>query len=103
MAVEDQIVSIFAGTNGYLDDIPAEDVQRFESELLDYVRTRKADLMQKIRDTGTLPDGDALADAVKDFGASFQQTSASAGEADVSKSSAAGAGPETSPETLETE
>ena len=42
---EEQIVSIFAGTNGYLDDIPTSDVQRFETELLDFVRTRHADLM----------------------------------------------------------
>jgi F-type H+-transporting ATPase subunit alpha len=103
MPVEDQIVSIFAGTNGYLDDIPAEDVQRYETELLDYVRTRKADMMLKIRETGSLPDGDALAEAVQDFGATFQPTSAGAGEADVTRSGAAGAGPETTPETLETE
>ena len=40
MAVEEQVVSIFAGTNGYLDDIPVADVRRFETELLDYMRTR---------------------------------------------------------------
>ena len=61
MAVEDQVVSIFAGTNGYLDDIPSSDVGRFETELLDYMRTRKADLMATIRDKGSLPEGDALA------------------------------------------
>ncbi len=41
MPVEEQVVSIFAGTNGYLDDIPASDVKRFETELLDFVRTRQ--------------------------------------------------------------
>jgi F-type H+-transporting ATPase subunit alpha len=76
MAVEDQIVSIFAGTNGYLDDIPATDVQRFETELLDYVHTRKSDLMQKVRETGTLPEGDALSEAVTAFKQSFQATAA---------------------------
>ena len=40
MAVEEQVVSIYAGTNGYLDDIPTSDVRRFEAELLDYMRTR---------------------------------------------------------------
>src|SRR6266576_302999 len=64
MAVEEQIVSIFAGTSGYLDDIPAADVQRFETELLDYVHTRKSDLMQKMRETGALPDGDGLAESI---------------------------------------
>src|SRR6476620_4650001 len=76
MAVEDQIVSIFAGTNGYLDDIPAGDVQRFEAELLDYMRTRKSDLMQSIRDTGALPGGDDLADAANAFKQGFQVTAA---------------------------
>src|ERR1700730_11771127 len=57
MSVEDQVVSIFAGTTGYLDDIPAGDVGRFEGELLDYMRTRKADLMATIRDKGSLPEG----------------------------------------------
>src|SRR5712671_6393127 len=52
MPVEEQVVSIFAGTTGALDDIPASDVGRFALELLDYMRTRKADLMGTIRDTG---------------------------------------------------
>jgi F-type H+/Na+-transporting ATPase subunit alpha len=80
MAVEEQIVSIFAGTNGYLDDIPASDVRRFEEELLDFVRTRHADLLHNVRNSGALPEGDALANAVTDFKAHFQPTTASAGE-----------------------
>jgi len=76
MAVEDQVVSIFAGTTGYLDDIPSSDVGRFERELLDYMRTRKADLMATIRDKGSLPDGDALAEAVTAFKSGFEPTSA---------------------------
>jgi F-type H+-transporting ATPase subunit alpha len=75
MAVEDQVVSIFAGTSGYLDDIPSSDVGRFETELLDYMRTRKSDLMTTIREKGSLPDGDALAAAVTDFKSGFQPTS----------------------------
>ena len=38
MPVEEQVVSIFAGTGGYLDDIPVDDVRRFEDELLEFVR-----------------------------------------------------------------
>jgi F-type H+-transporting ATPase subunit alpha len=74
MAVEEQVVSIFAGTNGYLDDIPADDVRRFETELLDYMRTRKGDVMNMIRDTGALPESDTLAAAVTDFKSTFQAT-----------------------------
>ena len=40
MPVEEQVVSIFAGTNGYLDDLPVGDVRRFEAELLESFRTR---------------------------------------------------------------
>ena len=75
MSVEDQVVSIFAGTTGYLDDIPSSDVGRFEIELLDYMRTRKADIMTTIREKGSLPDGDALAEAVTAFKSGFQPTS----------------------------
>jgi F-type H+-transporting ATPase subunit alpha len=80
MAVEEQIVSIYAGTNGYLDDIPTSDVRRFETELLDFARTRHADLMNTIRDSGALPEGDAVASAVTDFKAQFVPTAAAATE-----------------------
>jgi F-type H+-transporting ATPase subunit alpha len=103
MAVEDQIVSIFAGTNGYLDDIPVGDVNRFEEELLAYMETRRADLMQQIRNTGALPEGDALAQAVSDFKAQFVATTAGGGEADVLSATADSVGPAQSNETLETE
>jgi len=76
MPVEEQIVSIFAGTNGYLDDIPTSDVKRFENELLDFVRTRHADLLNKVRDSGAMPEGDTLATAVGDFKAQLVPTSA---------------------------
>ena len=35
MAMEDQVIALYAGINGYLDDLPVEDVQRFETELID--------------------------------------------------------------------
>src|SRR4249919_1041770 len=48
MRVEEQVVSIFAGTKGYLDDIPVADVRRFEAELLEAFRTRYRDLLDRI-------------------------------------------------------
>ena len=72
MPVEEQVVSIFAGTGGFLDDIPVADVRRFESELLEYMRTRHADLLDTIKSTGNVPEGDALKDAVNGFKESFQ-------------------------------
>ncbi|MGH9271347.1 MAG: F0F1 ATP synthase subunit alpha, partial [Ilumatobacteraceae bacterium] len=61
MPVEEQVVAIFAGTRGYIDDVPVPDVKRFESELLDYFRTRHGSLLDSIRTTG-VPDD--LADAI---------------------------------------
>ena len=74
MPVEEQVVSIYAGTDGYLDDIPVEDVQRFEPELLECIRTRHRDILDAIRETGALPEGDELADAVNAFKEQFQPT-----------------------------
>ncbi|HEY3723852.1 MAG TPA: F0F1 ATP synthase subunit alpha, partial [Acidimicrobiia bacterium] len=71
MAVEEQVVSIYCGTNGILDDLPAEQVRRFESDLLEDFRTRHVDILDAIRSTGQLPEGDKLADAIADFKARF--------------------------------
>jgi len=71
MAVEDQVVSIFAGTKGYLDDIPTGDVGRFESEMLEYLRSTHGSLMSDVR-TGAIPDG--LGDAIDSFKANFTVT-----------------------------
>src|SRR5579883_462939 len=49
MAVEEQVISIFAGTRGYLDNIAVGDVIRFERELLSLVRSKHADILESIR------------------------------------------------------
>ena len=49
MPVEEQVVSIFAGTKGYLDDVPVGDVRRFESELIDYIRTTHGALLDELK------------------------------------------------------
>ncbi len=49
--MEDQVVSVWTGTKGKLDDVPIEDVLRFESELLDYLR-RNTDVLPTIASTG---------------------------------------------------
>src|SRR5262249_19077048 len=104
MSVEEQVVSIYAGTNGYLDDIPASEVKRYETELLEYVRTRHTDLLIHIRDTGELPSAETLKTAVEDFTASFAAGLNEGGAAaDVTASDAASVGPEQSDETLRTE
>jgi F-type H+-transporting ATPase subunit alpha len=53
--VEEQTVSIWAGTTGKLDEVPVEDILRFESELLDYLR-RNSTVLTTIRETNDLKD-----------------------------------------------
>jgi F-type H+-transporting ATPase subunit alpha len=65
--VEEQVVAIYAGTEGYLDDIPVDDVSRFESELVQYVKSNHEGLLATIRDEKTLPEGDELKEAVSSF------------------------------------
>jgi F-type H+-transporting ATPase subunit alpha len=56
MPVDRQIVSIYAGTRGYLDDIPTEDVRRFEQGVLDYVSVRAPEIFEHFRTVGDFPD-----------------------------------------------
>jgi F-type H+/Na+-transporting ATPase subunit alpha len=79
MPVELQVVSVFAGTGGYLDDIPVSDVRRFETELHEYMRTRHPELLEQIRTTGT-HDPDPLAAGVQAFKELFTPTVAAGAE-----------------------
>ena len=53
--VERQIVAIYAGTQGFLDDLVIDDIKRFERELLDYVDVHASDVLEHIRTKGDLP------------------------------------------------
>ncbi|HZR96636.1 MAG TPA: F0F1 ATP synthase subunit alpha [Gaiellaceae bacterium] len=53
--MEEQVAAIYAGINGYLDDIPTAQVQRFQEELREHLRT-EGSVYGQIRDTGDLPD-----------------------------------------------
>jgi F-type H+-transporting ATPase subunit alpha len=54
--VEKQIVSIFAGTNGFLDDLPVEKVRAFEAELIRYVENAGSEILSEIREKKTISD-----------------------------------------------
>ena len=75
--VENQVVSIWAGGNGYLDDVPIEDVSRFESEFLEYLRRGHAGILQTIRESLDLSEDTitALKDAIEDFRRVFETSS----------------------------
>jgi F-type H+-transporting ATPase subunit alpha len=104
MPVEEQVVSIYAGTSGVLDDIPTNQVRRFEAELLEWIRGRHSGLLAEIRDTGAMPEGGALEAAVADFKRTFVETHGGTGApGDPSATDAEAPGAPASPETLETE
>ena len=75
--VERQVVSVWAGTTGQLDDVPVEDVRRFESEFLDHVQRDRGGIYDAIRETGELSDDtvSALQDAVDEFRRGFEKSS----------------------------
>ena len=71
--VAKQVVSIWAGTTGRLDDVPVEDIRRFEAEFLDYVSREHGDLLDSITTTGELSDENTatLEQAVDSFKQQF--------------------------------
>lgn len=74
MAVEEQVVVLWAMKNGYLDDVPVERVKEFQNKLQEYVTTRKADVLQSLRDKKAV-DKDTepmLKSAVEEFKQTFR-------------------------------
>src|SRR5947207_3437718 len=59
--VEEQVVSIWAGSNGFLDDVPIEDISRFETDFLDYLRRSHEGILQTIRESLALSEDTATA------------------------------------------
>ncbi len=72
--VEEQVISIFAVTEGHIDDISIGDVRRFEDELREFFRSRQPGLLSHIKDTGKLPEGDEVQNAIAEFKAAFEAT-----------------------------
>jgi F-type H+/Na+-transporting ATPase subunit alpha len=79
MSVERQVVSIWTGTTGRLDDVPVEDVNRFEAEFLDYLGTSHGKTFDVIRETLKLGD-DTIAELDKALDAFKSQFTTSSGE-----------------------
>jgi F-type H+/Na+-transporting ATPase subunit alpha len=74
MPVERQVVSVWAGTGGYLDDVPVDDVRRFENDFLDYLQRTHDGVYASIRETGQLTDDaeTTLKDAIEEFRRGFE-------------------------------
>ena len=74
MPVQEQVASMFAATRGYMDDVAIEDVRRFESEYLEFMRNAKADVLNAIKDTQKIDDDTEkqLRAAIEEFKKGFQ-------------------------------
>ena len=105
MPVEEQVVSIFAGTKGYLDDLPVADVRQFEESLLAHMRTRHAGVLSGIRTNPKADVPDELGGLVGSFKAQFVAAAADAAAAAVDPTAvdAAALGDAHSDKTLATE
>jgi F-type H+-transporting ATPase subunit alpha len=76
-AVEEQVVSLWAGTTGRLDEVPIEDVRRFEREFLDYISSKHQSVFDSITSTKKLEDDTILIleKAIEEFKKQFTTTS----------------------------
>ncbi|GEN95685.1 F0F1 ATP synthase subunit alpha [Pediococcus ethanolidurans] len=74
LAVEHQVLILYALTHGFLDKIAIDDILRFQDELIAYVDGSHDDLLDVIRKTGDLPDTDKMDAAIQEFADQFQPT-----------------------------
>jgi F-type H+-transporting ATPase subunit alpha len=73
MPMEEQVIVVYAGTNGFVDDYPVSVLGRYEKELLSFIKSRKASLLEQLKATGKL-EGDIeqqLRDALTEFAKQF--------------------------------
>ena len=73
MKMEEQVIAIYAGTNGFIDGYPLAAIGRYETELMSFVKARKADLLEGLRTSGSLDGGleKQLRDALEEFAKQF--------------------------------
>ena len=70
--VAEQVLAIYAVTNGFMDSVSADKIDEFEKGLRAWFATRHADMLESIVATGDLPDTEAMNQAIEDFRASFE-------------------------------
>jgi F-type H+/Na+-transporting ATPase subunit alpha len=92
MPVEEQVVSIYTGTRGFLDDLSVEDVRPFEAALLQYLRTDRRDLLEQIRTTKDLPSTDELDGAIRNVKKGFATLNTGSAQAGQARSGQAQSG-----------
>jgi len=73
MAMEEQVVSIYCGVNGFLDDIPADKVGEFEADFLKFIKSANADILTSIKNNKKIDDNTEanLKKAIVEFKSTF--------------------------------
>jgi F-type H+-transporting ATPase subunit alpha len=71
LPVEEQVLVIYAGSNGFVDDVPVSEVRRFEAEMLAFLRSNHPEILEHIRTSGQLPEEAALTKAIEAFKSGF--------------------------------
>lgn len=71
MPEEEQVISIFAGVNGFLDDLPADRVRDFETRLLEYLKSAHPEVLKDIKSLRKISDPDALKGIITKFKGTF--------------------------------
>ena len=71
VSTEDQVIALYAVTEGYFDKVPVDGIYEAEKNLLEFVKTRYSDMVNTIKETGELP-GDELKEAVTAFVATLE-------------------------------
>ncbi|GEP20054.1 F0F1 ATP synthase subunit alpha [Pediococcus argentinicus] len=74
LVVEHQVMILYALTHGFLDNVPVDDILRFQDELMDFVESNHKDLFDEIHETHDLPDSEKMDAAIKEFAEHFKPT-----------------------------
>ena len=74
--VEEQVLSLYAGTKGFLDDVEIKTVPQWEKDFIEFARNKHAALLTQLREKGELTDeiSEKIEAAIKDFKAGYQPT-----------------------------
>ncbi|MBI4824088.1 MAG: F0F1 ATP synthase subunit alpha [Nitrospirae bacterium] len=74
LPAEEQIMVLFAGTHGFLDDVPVEAIRKFEAEFLRFLRDRKADLKKELKEKKAIDEDlkAKLSSSIEEFKKGFQ-------------------------------
>ncbi|MCG0673447.1 F0F1 ATP synthase subunit alpha [Lactiplantibacillus plantarum] len=78
LKVEEQVMILYALTNGYLDKVAVDDIARYQSELFEFIHASHQDLFDTILATKKLPEADKMNGALDAFAEQFQPTAADA-------------------------